>query len=426
MRKSLIAITLLFAALCANAQSVSIHGVNYGISDGQNAIVLRSNGVQGSVVIPESVVIKGNRCTVTEIADSAFYDCYDLTDIQLPKSVNKIGDFAFFNTSIPHAIYSKEYFAYLPYDFKGKYELPKSITRICGGAFMACADLTELKLSKNVTEIGPMAFLASGLTKPVFTEKVFAFMPITFKGEYKIAEGTEEIVAGAFHGCDELTKISIPSSVRRIGDFAFYRCLGIDTVVLNDIDYLGKNAFEGCHNLMAVRINSLKVIPVFAFRDCAKLITFSFPDDLETISEGAFRNCSWLSPALDFSRLPKLSRIENEAFFGCVALQEVRFGNWVFDYVGDGAFDQCNDLNKVTLPKDFNWAGKRIFEHTKITGPIYAGSWFLRLPESFEGVYTLPASIKYVADQAFAFCYRLTKVEMDNSVQMMGTECFKK
>ena len=49
----------------------------------------------GDVVIPNTVSYNGNIYSVTEIGNSAFYNCSSLTSITIPNSVITIGNYVF-------------------------------------------------------------------------------------------------------------------------------------------------------------------------------------------------------------------------------------------------------------------------------------------------------------------------------------------
>jgi len=78
---------------------------------------------------------------VTEIENSAFYECYYLTAITIPNSVTIIGNLAFANCS------SLTYVT-----------ISNSVTSIGDGAFNSCSDLTSVNIPRNVKNIGYDAF----------------------------------------------------------------------------------------------------------------------------------------------------------------------------------------------------------------------------------------------------------------------------
>jgi hypothetical protein len=52
----------------------------------------------------------------------------------------------------------------------------------------------------------------------------------------------------AFHGCTSLHEIIIPNAVRRIKEWAFYKCRGLTIVTLgNGLEEIGDGAFKGMH-----------------------------------------------------------------------------------------------------------------------------------------------------------------------------------
>lgn len=52
----------------------------------------------------------------------------------------------------------------------------------------------------------------------------------------------------AFRGCSSLTSLNIPSSVRRIGEWAFSDCKGLKSIYVfaEDVPSIGTGAFDGC------------------------------------------------------------------------------------------------------------------------------------------------------------------------------------
>lgn len=55
------------------------------------------NDVEKDIVIPETITYNGKEYTVTEIGDFAFADSWILPSVSIPKTINKIGKYAFRN-----------------------------------------------------------------------------------------------------------------------------------------------------------------------------------------------------------------------------------------------------------------------------------------------------------------------------------------
>ena len=58
-----------------------------------------------------------------------------------------------------------------------------------------------------------------------------------------------EIGAYAFNGCQSLQRIYLPSTLKRIGRFAFRDCSLIDVILPQGIEVVEKNAFQGCSSM---------------------------------------------------------------------------------------------------------------------------------------------------------------------------------
>ena len=113
-----------------------------------------------------------------------------------------------------------------------------------------------------------------------------------------ISEGVKEIKVLAFSGCDALTTITLPSTLKTIGTAAFRKCTGL----INSL-----NIPEG-----------VTAIGDFAFMECSSFTNLVLPQTLETIGDYAFRKCEGLNSEL---LLPKgVTSIGRGAFWDCTNL----------------------------------------------------------------------------------------------------------
>ncbi|MBQ3833505.1 MAG: leucine-rich repeat protein, partial [Bacteroidales bacterium] len=137
------------------------------------------------------------------------------------------------------------------------------------------------------------------------------------KGEVKLIEATPRIWENAFANSEALTSMVIPDCVKKIGRFAFDRCINLSKVFLpeslieigecafrdcynlSEIDMpdtvkiIERNAFERCANLRSVRLsNSLKKICDYTFKDCINLTEIVLPDSVNEIESFAFEGCN--------------------------------------------------------------------------------------------------------------------------------------
>lgn len=150
--KHFIKATLLLLALLlptlTHAHDIEVDGIYYYII-GTTAFVTYkgsspsqySNEYSGSVTIPATVTYNNKTYPVTFISYSAFRDCSNLTNINIPNSVTSIGSYAFSSCSSLTNI-----------------NIPKSVTSIIGGAFAGCSNLTNINIPNSVTTIGYKAF----------------------------------------------------------------------------------------------------------------------------------------------------------------------------------------------------------------------------------------------------------------------------
>ena len=140
---------------------------------------------------------------VTNIHDSAFYECNKMKTISIPNSVTRIERAAL-------------------YDCKSLTSLtiPDSVTTIESSAFAHCWALQEAKLSKNLKSLPTNLFYEC-------TSLTGATIP----------SGVTSIGMNAFKLCTKLTSVTIPKSVTNVESNAFNLC-----VSLTDVYYGGSEA----------------------------------------------------------------------------------------------------------------------------------------------------------------------------------------
>lgn len=107
---------------------------------------------------------------------------------------------------------------------------------------------------------------------------------------------------GAFAENTELKKVTIPSSVKYINDYAFSGCKSLKSVTVDEgLESIGYRAFYKCVYLRNMNLpTTLKKIDDEAFRECERLKTLTIPKNCEEIGNEAFRAC--MSLTLDCSQ----------------------------------------------------------------------------------------------------------------------------
>ena len=198
-------------------------------------------GSEYSVTIPARI----NDLPVTSIGDEAFKNYTSLTEIEVPNSVESIGNRTFSgcinlkNIIIPKGVKSigDETFKYCM-SLTG-IEIPDSVESIGKGTFSGCINLKNIIIPKGVKSIGDETFKYC--------------MSLT---GIEIPDSVESIGKGTFSGCINLKNIIIPKGVKSIGDETFSRCSHLEKIKLPDsITCIGNAAFWNCKSLETIHIS---------------------------------------------------------------------------------------------------------------------------------------------------------------------------
>ena len=186
--------------------------------------------------------------------------------------------------------------------------------------------------------------------------------------EYIIKSGTKVIGNSAFNGDypNIFCRITIPSSVTTIGDFAFHGCIFLHTITIPaSVKKIGKNPFPHCKIKVINQSLCFKVVEDVLYNsDMSFLISFlsdkqkfTVPSSVVNIGDSAFGNCSSLREIIISYGV---KNIGNFAFFMCSSLNKISLPASLSS-IGENAFLLCKSLKKITIPFNCRNKFERIF-----------------------------------------------------------------
>ena len=164
---------------------------------------------------------------------------YSFSNINIPNSVTTLEDYCLSDTAIQNL------------------QMPDSVVHVQRGICEDCEDLTSLKISDNLEELGEMA-------------------------------GWE-----TFYGCTNLTDVTLGSKLRVIGNASFAETNISSIHIPDSVEQINFGAFGDIRSLKSVTgCKGLKKIYRLAFRYTG-ITDFPFGDNLNYVSNSAFYGCNF-------------------------------------------------------------------------------------------------------------------------------------
>ena len=404
MKKILVFAVVTLFSISVFAETVfEYNGVYYKKTSSTTACVIANpDGTKysGDITIPYAVPYIGKRgtitFTVTSIADSAFFQCKELTSIDLPTSIAVIGKDSFCGCRLLKSI-----------------ELP-NITNVPYDAFCGCKELESVDIS-NVTTIDE-----------------YAFYDCRFLKSISDLSNVKEIPSCAFYRCDSLKSINIPNVIT-IGEMAFYSCAFV-TIDLPKVETIGESAFHSCENLKSINMPKVKTLEGGAFRAC-NFTSLNLPATLDSIGKYALSNSGLKYITIDEANENFAVRdnvLYDKDFTKLIQYpigqeaKSISVPNTV-TIIGGGAFGQCESVERVDMPNvniiesgAFSWCiDLKSVNMPKVTA--IETSVFLQC-KNLNSI-NIP-NVTKIESSAFKSCSNLQKVVLGNKVNSIEDEAF--
>ncbi|MGC7184554.1 leucine-rich repeat domain-containing protein [Metamycoplasma hominis] len=387
---------------------------------GKNITEIGNGAFSNSFI--NSVSITGS---IKEIGERAFLGCRNLEEVILNEGLEKIGVRAFLNTKIESIT--------IPDSVKEIGSLAFNFSKISHISINSNNKNFEIKdnflIDKNNKKI--LAYLDKKTTKVTIPDSVKEIGDSAFLGcrnlkEVILNEGLEKIGAAAFRST-KIESITIPSSLKEIGYLAF------DFSIISHISINSYNKNFKIKDNFFIDKNNKKIL---AYLD-KKTTKVTIPRSIKEIGKGAFSGCAnleelilnegleWIDALVfDFSKISHISVNPNNKNF------EIK-DNFFIDKNNKKILAYLDKkTTKVTIPSLIKEIGKGAFSGCANLKEVILNEGLEKIgDEAFSNTniesITIPSSVKEIGKGAFSSCKNLEEVSLNEGLEKIGAEAFR-
>ena len=358
------------------------------------------NSPEGILDIPGLIRVKVTTenitVPVTMIDEQAFIDREKITQVNIPSTIESIGNLAFngcisltsFNVNSKNAnfcsengiLFNKAKTTLLQYPSAKAdtdYSIPDGVTKIEDWAFYDCNKLTVMTIPSSVATIGEYALnFCTGLTKlfvhattpPTVGTNAFinvnlaipVYVPAASLDAYKAANIWKE-----FTKLQALvTEFTVNNLKYKVTDYIAdeVELTGYATKPTGKLDIPASVTYGS-------KTYSVTSIVEQAFDGCSAITEVTIPASVTSVGSDVFNGCSSLTQATIGDGLTEIS---TSMFTNCSALEKLVIGKGVTK-IGSFAFANCSNLKEITVlaSNPPSVASDRSFDKVSRDIPVY-------------------------------------------------------
>ena len=252
-----------------------------------------------------------------------------------------------------------------------------------------------------------------------------------------IEEGITEIGEAAFHQLENVTEVTIASSVKRIGTGAFCKCSALSSIIgMEGVDTIGQYAFQDTAlTAFTIPAGVTKVDPL-AFFGCKKLTSVKVAEGNPTYlvhngilysDRGKTLELCLPGKSGHVEILNGVTKIGSSAFLDA-KITSVSIPSSVTE-IGDWAFSRSS-LTSLTVPASVTKLGNGIVSGSKTIENLYIHANTEIIPHDTayqatglkEVVITGP--VRQIDSRAFRDCTALVSAELPDTLKIIGVAAF--
>ncbi len=373
-------------------------GLQWQIVDEDHVVITGYEGRASSVIIPRII----NGIPVTGIGAFAFLNHDEITEIQLPETVEIIGDWAFTGTSLVEM------------------KIPNSVLEIIGAPFYNCSRLKSFSIAADhpAFRVENHALIRNA------DNCLLAYPSAMDRSFYNVPESVRLINQLAFSQAN-LKMVTIPGSVEYIGEYAFEASTIESLTILNGVKEIGSYSFYYCYQLTDVSLpKSIQTIGNNPFLGCSQLRNIEVDaNNLEFRSEGGLliRNsdncliCWALDGTEESLHIPEtVSAIADESLSAPWGVESITIPYSVMSIYGN-PFSWCIRLTQFVIPSG------HLFLCTDNNALVEKRSGMLiafpvGLVENGMTNVVISSNVRGIAENAFEGCYGIKELTIPSNV----------
>lgn len=351
----------------------------------------------GALVIPDKINDnQGTTFTVTEVSGDTRFPCKDVTSVKLPETIVKLGDVCFYGAKLTEI------------------NIPKNVAEISHTAWAGLNAVPECKVDAANTHFD------SDDNGVLYTEGKVELRSVpsnivtkTGSNTYTVNQSVTSIAKGAFFSNPNLKKIVLPPNLEKVEE-GWPSIASTSQLEEFEMTPSSTAKYEVKEGVLFKKEPSKLVL----YPHAKNVANYTVPVGVKEMSSyGIAGNGNMTSIDLN-----EVIKVETSAIVDIAKLKKIKLPKDIKkDGLKQGAFESCNALEAYEVAEgntDFSAVDGVLLSKN---GEIL---YFYPLAKTNEA-YTIPSTVKEIAEKAFQGATKLTSLVIPTSVEKIQEQAFR-